>query len=211
MENNQPSQNIQPSQNQTPNQPAENKPQNSISFDLDERTKTTIIYSAIWAAVAAAIETFASQISYNFIGGAWGEFARAFGDLTNTIQIRFIINQAIWGAIYGAVGGFILSKFYLKIQEINQKYLKSKLDSMFKLLFYPTLVGAAIGFSLTSGFSSAFGFGIGPSVIIFAGIVLSRYLYAKMLTTKITSLYPSPVSGMPQAPEKPAPPQAPKI
>lgn len=178
-----------------------------ISFDLDPRTKATIQWSAIWFAVGAAIENVFGFISFYFMGGVAGEFLRAFGGFFNTYPFGILVQDILWGAVSGAIAGFILSKFYTQIQEINKKYLKGKLDTFFKLLFYPSLVGAIIGFLLVSG--TAYMTGLMPIIIIFAGVVLSSFVYAKMLSGKVGNQYPSPAGGAAPPPSHGAPPTQP--
>lgn len=162
----------------------------TISFDFDSRTKTTMQWSAIWYGVSAIIQNVAGQLSIFFMGGIAGEFFRSFGGFFNTFSFPMLLNKVIWGVITGAVAGFVISKFYPQIQDLNRKYLKSKLNTLFKLLFYPSLIGAALGFLISS--SVAFITGFMPLIIVAAGIIVGRYIYAKMLTRKIEGLYQPP-------------------
>lgn len=168
--------------------PETNKPK--VSFDFDPRTKLTVQWSAIWYGVGAIITNVAAQISYYFIGGIAGEIMRSFGGIFDTFSAEMLIKDVIWGVITGAIAGFILSKFYPQIQNINRKYLKNYLNTMFKLLFYPSLAGAVLGFLLST--TAAFATGIMPLIIIFAGVVVSSYVYAKMLSKKVEGQYPPP-------------------
>jgi len=177
------------------------------TFTLDPRTIETIKWSAIWYAVARGIESIFAALSIYFMGGIAGELLRAYGgSFFDSIQIKELIYDIIGGAISGAIGGFLLSRYYTKIKEINQKYLKSKLNTLFKLLFYPSAIGALIFLLLTGGIFGAFGMGMGPSLMIAAGIIISSFIYAKMLSKKIGEQYDSPISGMPPiAPAAPTP------
>lgn len=174
------------------------------SFDLDPRTKLTIQWSAIWYAVGSVIEFVFGYMSIYFVGGIEGEFLRAFGGFFETFPFGVLIREIIVGSIIGAIAGFVISKFYHYLQEWNVKYLKGKLDTFFKLLFYPSLAGAIIGFLLTS--TASFAIGFMPIIIVFVGVVLSSFIYAKMLTKKVGAQYPAPnqSGGMPAPAPRPA-------
>lgn len=179
-----------PTPPQQPSQTSGTKP--AISFDFDSRTKLTVQWSAIWYGVGAIIQNVAAQLSIFFIGGLAGEIFRSIGgNFFNTFSFPLLLKEAIWGVIIGAIAGFVLSKFYPKIQDLNRKYLKSKLNSMFKLLFYPSLVGALLGFLIST--TAAFATGIMPLIIVAAGMIVSNFIYAKMLSKKIEGLYQPPV------------------
>ncbi len=152
----------------------------SPEFKLDQRTVETIKWSAAWSAVSSAIQTCAGYLSLYFIGGYyWG--------LVRQLVVRQLINDALWGAIIGAIIGLVLSKFYPQIQEINKKFLGGSLNTFFKLLFYPVVVGSLLGLFLTSAVS--FVIGITPLLIVVAGAILGGYVYAKMMTKHVGSLY----------------------
>lgn len=164
-------------------------PGKEFSFDLDDRTKNTMIWSAVWYAVALGVEDLVHQAGYYF---AWSGLYRAYGGVFGTFYAGSLVSSVIWGAVIGAAVGFVLSKFYPKIQEINKKHLKGKLDTMFKLLFYPSLVGAALALL----FGGMLAFGWGGIYILFSvgGTVLGAFIYAKMLSAKIGKDYPSPAA-----------------
>lgn len=167
----------------------ENQPKTPL--DLDPRTFETLKWSAVWNAVASAIENVFAYVSLFFIGGYTGQILSAFGGIAKTFPIGQLVKDACWGAVYGAIGGFVLSKFYPQIQNLNRKYLKGWLNTFFKLLFYPSLAGSIIGFFMSSVASFAIGFM--PIIIIVAGSVLSSYIYAKMMTQKVGSKFPPPL------------------
>lgn len=164
-----------------------------IPLDLDPRTFATMKWSAIWNAVGSIIESFAGFIAANFfIGGFVGKITGLFGaSMVRNFPFGSAIKQAVWGAVYGAVFGFLISKFYPKIQQWNRQYLKGRLNTFFKLLFYPSLIGSIIAFFLTSvaGFAVGFMF----LIVILIGFVLSSYVYAKMMTKYVGPLYPPPL------------------
>ncbi len=180
-----------PQKSSTP-QSGGSSPGKEFSFDLDDRTKNTMIWSAVWYAVALGIENVVQQMSYYFVGGTAGYFYRAYGGLMGTFHLGSLVTNLIWGAVIGAVVGFVLSKFYPQIQDIVKKHLKGKLDTMFKLLFYPSLVGAA--FALLFGGMFAFAVGAMFVLVNIGGSVLGAFVYAKMLSGKIGKDYPSPVA-----------------
>lgn len=160
-----------------------------IPLDLDPRTIATLKWSAIWNAVASAISTIAGYISLSFMGGLEGEILRAFGgSIVKQFPVGDLIRDAIWGAVYGAIFGFVISKFYTQIQELNRQYLKGWLNTFFKLLFYPSLAISVLFFLLGSvvRFDTAF-------LIILAGFVVSSFVYAKMMTKSVGSLYQPPL------------------
>ncbi len=166
-------------------------PKKEFSFDLDERTKKTMIWSGAFYAIASGIENIASQSSWRFYGGVVGEWAklsRMYGMHLRTFHFETLLTAIVWGIVGGAIFGFVLSKFYPQIQEINKKHLKGKLNTMFKLLFYPTLAGSVL--YLLFGGALAFSIGFMPFLVVFAGTVVGHFVYAKLLTAKIEKDYP---------------------
>lgn len=169
-----------------------NQAQASFNFNLNPRDKETIKWSAIWNAAAGAIVYAANYASGYFIGGLGGEMmklGRALGSPSyyNTFSVGDFIVAAFWGAVWGAIGGFILSRFYDTFKQWNVTYLKGKLNTLFKLLFYPTIVGALIGLFFGGIFS--FAIGIMPILIVVIGEIVARFLYAKMLVKNVGNLY----------------------
>gem|GEM_PF-6435260 len=162
-----------------------------IPLDLDPRTMATIKWSAIWNGVGGAIKAVAGYLSFFFIGGLAGDLIRTFGGVTNNFPVGKLIQNVLWGAIYGAVFGFLISKFYPQIQQWNRQYLKGWLNTFFKLLFYPSLVGSVLAYFMMS--VSGFGIGFMPLLVILAGMLVSSFLYAKMMTKYVGPLYPPPL------------------
>lgn len=158
-------------------------------MQLDFRAKETMKWSALWNAVSVFIEQIFSYISLFFVGGFLGgfmELGRAF-NIRPEFSVGNLITELFWGAVWGALGGFILSKFYSVFQEWNRKYLGGRLNTFFKLLFYPTAFGGLIALILSGAL--AFVIGILPLVITIAGVVFGRFIYAKMMTKIIGKLY----------------------
>jgi hypothetical protein len=139
-------------------------------------------------AAAEAIRLLVSTYGFYFGGGVFGQWA----NLMDLFPTSYLINRIIYGLIIGAITGFLLSKFYHYIQMWNVKYLKSKLNTFFKLLFYPSIIAYIVPV-LLSFLSAVYGLGLGFLIMI-AGDVLAGYLYAKVLTSKVGSMYPSPVA-----------------
>lgn len=158
-----------------------------FSLQADARSIETLKWSAIWNAVSNAIDVVVGYAASFFFGGLIGEILEESGGYINKFPFENLISEVFWGAVYGAIAGFLLSKFYTKIQEWNQKYLRGKLNTLFKLLFYPALVGNILAFLMTSFIGLAVGFL--PIIIMFAGFVLSSYIYAKMLSKKVEHMY----------------------
>lgn len=144
-----------------------------ISLNLDLRTFDTLKWSAVWNGVGGAILTIAS-----FRGGL------------QDFPVGQLISNMLWGAVYGAVFGFLISKFYTQIQTWNRQYLKGRLNTFFKLLFYPSLAGSLFAFFGLSPLGRIFGFL--PFLFILAGIILKSFIYAKMMTKYVGQFYPHP-------------------
>lgn len=155
------------------------------SLKLDHRAVETMKWSAISNGVAAIIGVIFQDLSIYFIGGVFGKMMRTFGAMMNVFSFGQFLSAAIWGAIIGAGLGFALSKFYPRIQHFNKRYLNGKLDTFFKLLFYPWLVSSLLSFIMTS----ALGLGLLPLLIILAGAVVSSYVYAKMMDKYVGHFY----------------------
>ncbi len=158
-----------------------------ISVDLDPRTIATMKWSAVWNGVGGAIVSVFGYLSFYFIGGLAGDILRTFGGVTQNFPVGELIKDVLWGAVYGAVFGFLISKFYTQIQQWNRQYLKGWLNTFFKLLFYPSLVGSLLAFLMTS--AAGFGIGFMPLIVILAGVLLKSFVYAKMMTKYVGQLY----------------------
>lgn len=156
--------------------------QNDI-FALDARAKETIKWSIVFNVIARAVDYVISYLGWSMAGGMFGRFAR----IANIFPVRDLISELIYAAIWGAVGGFILSKFWAQILDLNKNYLKNRLNTLFKILFYPTVVASLIVFLLGAGLS--FAFGIMPFLFSILGMLLSRYIYAKGMVSKIEGQY----------------------
>lgn len=143
---------------------------------FDQKTKDTMVWSAVYNGGAAAAEAVITNIAFSALLG--------YG----LSVIGGVVNAAVNGVIVGAVIGYVLSQWYPKVMEINTKYLGNKFNSLFKVLFYPYLIGAVL--TLISGMGLASIFGLAPLVAA-AGTVATRYAYAKLLTAKVGQYYPA--------------------
>ncbi|MBI5147740.1 MAG: hypothetical protein HZA37_01145 [Parcubacteria group bacterium] len=178
--------------------PAAGQPAASQSdlFTFDQKTIETMKWSAIWNAVAGAITSLVASVSAYFffqnaimglgvIGGMMGS-ASLGGSFIN---ISGLVMAVVYGAIFGGIGGFILAKFYEPIMGFQAKILANKLNTLFKLLFWPQVIGAAIGALLGLG-AVAF-LGLTGLAINFIGSVAAYFIYAKMMEKNVGQYYPS--------------------
>lgn len=150
-------------------------------MELDQKAKDSIKWMAIYGGLANAAEVVTSYFTMAFFSGV-GSFIGYVG-----FPGGQLVNQLIWGAITGAIFGFILSKYYVSIMDFNRKYLANFFGSLFKLLFYPYLISGVLSLFAGAGALVA-GFGIAP-LAAFAGIFVVRYFYAKMVVSKLGQYY----------------------
>lgn len=143
---------------------------------FDQKTKDTMVWSAVYNGAATAAEVLITNIAFSALLGYGVSLAGG------------VVNAAVNGVIVGAVIGYVLGAWYPKVMEINTKYLGNKFNSLFKVLFYPYLIGAVL--TLISGMGLASIFGLAPLVAA-AGTVATRYAYAKLLTAKVGQYYPA--------------------
>lgn len=177
-------------------------PQNPL-FVFDAKTVQAIQWSAIASAAAAAIDGVAgyfagrlaakavvSKLTGAYLGGAYGDLVSTSMARSGAyaFSARGFITSIIWGAVYGAIGGWALSKFFPVFLRWNQQFLKGKLDSFFKLLFYPTVVGAVLLALL--GTVASFITGFSAWIIMIIGLLVSRFVYAKVMDIKVGRLFP---------------------
>lgn len=172
-----------PEQFQPPSNPQ--TPSNPL-FKFDLRTKETVQWSAIFNLVAVVVEKIFAYLGWLLVGGVVGQMV-AYAPYTRSFALSSLVSDLVWAAIWGAVGGFILAKFWGKIMEINKRWFKGWFNNMFKLLFWPTLVGALIAFVLTAPLMWIVG--IGPILFSIVGTILARYIYAKGMTKLIAKHY----------------------
>ncbi len=142
---------------------------------MDPKMKETVMWSAIYNAGAMVVQSLVNMYVFSVWVGA-GTFYGAFG------TINAVIAWAIFGALGGAIIGFILAMWFPKIMELQKKYLKDYVNSLYKLIFYPYILAAAL--SLLSNLR-----GVLPALVS-AGVMLAvGYAYAKMMDKKLGKYY----------------------
>lgn len=145
-------------------------------MSFDQKTKDTMVWSAVYNGGAAAVEAVITNIAFSALLG-YGSLMMGGG----------VVNAAVSGAIVGVVIGYVLATWYPKVMEINERYLGNKFNTLFKVLFYPYLLGAILAFISGIGFTSIVG--LAPLVAA-AGTVVTRFAYAKLLVAKVGHYYP---------------------
>ncbi|MDP3771392.1 MAG: hypothetical protein Q8R16_03770 [bacterium] len=178
------------------------KPPQGPDLGLDARTIQTIQWSAIASAAATAIDGIFGYFSARMVARAvvdrfaGGMFGGDLGRFANEGMMRSgdfafstggFVQAIIMGAIYGAIGGFVLAKFFPVFLRWNKQFLKGWLDSFFKLLFWPTLVAALLLTLLGVGLSALTGFA--PWLVTIIGMLASRFVYAKLMEVKVGKWY----------------------
>lgn len=159
---------------------------------FDQKTLDTIKASAIWNAVAGAITSVSGMlISYyvvrSVIGGYLGNYLGQYAT-PRLFDFGAFLSGIVWGAIGGAIAGYVIAKFYPVFVGWQRKYLANRLDTFFKILFWPYIVGFAVSLilgGLLMTISSAFVWVIIGAVIDLAAI----YLYAKMMDKSVGKYY----------------------
>lgn len=177
-------------------------PQNPL-FVFDQKTIQTIQWSAVASAAVAVIDGVAgyaagrlvaraaiTKITGAYLGGAYDDLINEgmMRSGTYAFSTSQLVASIIWGAVYGAIGGWILAKFFPVFLRWNQRFLGGKLDTFFKLLFYPTIV-AAILLSLL-GAAASFVTGFSAWAVMIIGLLVSRFVYAKILDLRVGRLFP---------------------
>jgi hypothetical protein len=166
---------------------------------FDEKTIATIKASAIWNTVATIIMSVAGMLaSYFFIRNLYnniaGQYSQYLGSYMNQItqpqmiNITVLISDIIYGAIGGAIAGWVIAKFYPVFVGWQKKYLGNKLNSFFKILFWPYLVGFAISLVITGALSIMYA-GFTAFIIIIIADLVGMYLYAKMMDKAVGKYY----------------------
>ena len=143
---------------------------------FDKKTKDTMVWSAVYNAGATVAESIINNIAFSALLGY------------SLSVVSGVVNAAVNGAIIGAVLGYVLGAWYPKVMEINAKYLGNKFNTLFKVLFYPYLIGAIIAFLSSMGLASIFGM---APLVAAVGTVATRFAYAKLLTAKVGQYYPA--------------------
>jgi len=166
---------------------------------FDEKTIATIKTSAIWSAVAAVIMYVASSLAtYFFVKNLYTSMMAPYSQYLGTymdqiykpqmINVGVLLSSLLWGAIGGAIAGWVIAKFYPVFVGWQKKYLGDKLNSFFKILFWPYIVGIAISLILTGSLSTAYS-GFTVFIIIVVADLVSIYLYAIMMDKTVGKYY----------------------
>lgn len=161
---------------------------------FDEKTIGTMKFSAIWNAVAMAITSIASSLAiYYFARSIYsnlGIYGNAFmGAYTpQLINIGSLVSAIIWGAIWGAVIGYIIAKFYPVFMDWQKKITGDRLNTLFKLLFWPYAIVAVVFLLIGGGFSYMYG-GFTGGIIILIGDLIAGFVYAKMMDKNVGKYY----------------------
>ncbi len=177
-------------------QPKPSVPSNDYYTKFDEKTINTIKISAIWGGVSAVIMSIAGMLAVyyftrslytNMMGQYLGNY---MGQpiAPRIFNLGVLLNSAIWGIIGGAVAGYIIAKFYPTFVGWQKKYVSNKLNTFFKILFWPYLVGLAISMVM-SGALNMMNSGFNLFIIIVVADLISIYLYAKMMDKNVGKYY----------------------
>jgi hypothetical protein len=161
-----------------------------FSLHVDERAKETMKWSAMWNGVAVAIMEAAAYIGATVFGGEISDalrLARAFGVDANSFDVNLFLKNIFWGLVWGAVGGFVLSIYYDLFKQWNLRYFYGRLNTLFKLIFYPTLAVELLVTILALMY--AFAVGILMPLIMLSGVILARYIYAIMMVKTVGKFY----------------------
>ena len=161
---------------------------------FDEKTINTMKFSAIWNAVAMAITSIAGSLAvYYFARSMYGDLYNQLGIYAGAytpqlINFGNLVGSIIGGIIWGAVAGYIIAKFYSVVMDWQKKFLADKLNTLFKLLFWPYVVGAILSLLFMGGFSYAYGGSTG-GLIVAVGDIIAGFVYAKMMEKNVGKYY----------------------
>ncbi len=159
---------------------------------MDSKMKDTLQWSIIYTAVVSAVAGLLTQASFYYMNPAggllrqYGSYMGMGGGVGVMGMVSAAVSGLIGGAISGLILGFILAYWYPQIMNLQRKYLKDYLDSLFKLLFYPYVVFSLLGFLMRIG--SPMGFSLASLVTLVASIAVC-YVYSKMLAKKLAKWY----------------------
>lgn len=166
-------------------------PQNDYT-KFDEKTIATIKASAIWNGVAGIITSLAGTLAVyyftkNLYGGILGNYLGK-SLAPKMINMGLLISDVIWAVIWGAVAGWVISKFYPVFVGWQQKYLGNKLNSFFKLLFWPYVVGIVAEMVL-SGALSTISSRFNIFIVVALADLVAVFIYAKMMDKAVGKYY----------------------
>lgn len=153
-----------------------------VGFTLDAKTKETIKWSAIFYAGQRLVEGILSWIGFRFFAGG---LVGRFGRVAYEFPVRGLVNDLIWGAISGAIFGFILAKYWSWFQNLNRKTVHAK--NYFKFIFIVNVVVSVVLTLLLS--FTAFFIGALPLLFNLVGLILGAWIYAQGMSKKVGNLY----------------------
>ena len=165
-----------------PNGTSQSSPK--VGFSLDSKTAETIKWSAIFSAVQRVVVGIIGWIGFRFFAG--GLVGRFGGFFTYTFPVGQLVGDLIWGAVGGAVFGFILAKQWGWFQNLNRKTIKAKNFFMFMFIFD---VVVSVLLTLLLSFT-AFVVGFLPLIFNLAGLIIVSWIYAQGMSKKVGNLYP---------------------
>jgi len=166
----------------------------SMSNFLDAKTKEIIIWSAVGYFCRELIIKLSLAIFAALFAPSVGVYGYKLPVGLGGFHLNFfslIISSLIFGAIFGVV----LAKLYPQIQKINQTYFKGWFNTLYKLIFYPSVIGGLLALIFAGGFSfTFFGTGLGSYLFISAIIsvvatIIGSYIYAKLMVSKVGKYY----------------------
>jgi hypothetical protein len=192
-------------QNNQQNKSAQTTPKSQFKLSqndyakMDEKTIATIKASAIWSAVATVITSIAGMVAayyfvrnfYSGMMGQYGQYLNGYLDQVSRpqmINIGVLISSLISGAIGGAIVGWAIAKFYPTFVEWQKKIIGNKLNSFFKLLFWPSVAGVIISLVMT-GALSTLNSGFSAFLIVIVADIAAAYIYAKMMDKAVGKYY----------------------
>ena len=174
------------------------KPMESNLTKFDEKTIATMKAGAIWNAVSSVITSVAGSVSsYYFVSslynniGPYGAYVNSYIGQVYTpqlINIEGLITAIIWGIIAGAISGWVIAKYYNVFVRWQQRLTGNRLNSFFKILFWPYLAGFILALILTGALSLAFS-GFLALIITFVADIIAVFIYAKMMDRAVGKYY----------------------
>lgn len=177
--------------------PAPSSGSSLVSADfLDKKTKDTVMWSVVGYFAKSVIVAIAGVITVNILVPST---VNVYGVPISVGRPGFnlnIFNLVISSLIYGAIAGLILSKLYSKIQEINRRFFGGWFNTLYRLIFYPSIIGGVLALIFTGGISaSLFGnTGYGGYFFMFFLVtivaeIIGSFIYAKLMVNKVGQYY----------------------
>lgn len=151
---------------------------------MNEKTRGIIITVAVYNVIGTAISDGGRFVAQFFLGGAAGRFDQFSHALYQTgyasgysrfwlMSPSHFVSDLVYSAIGGAIMGYVASSWWLPLRQYANQFSGGRLNSPFKVLFYPTLAASLAG--ILQGYL----FGIIPTIIMIASSIAGRYVFAK--------------------------------